>query len=37
MTPLRSFASASLRDDLVDLVANLLVALESDHVVEAAA
>ena len=37
MTPLRSFASASLADDLVDLVADLLVALERDHVGEAAA
>ena len=37
MTFCRSLASASLRDDLVDLVADLLVALERDHVVERAA
>ena len=37
MTPLRSLASASLADDLVDLVADLLVALQRHHVGETAA
>jgi hypothetical protein len=35
MTPLRSFALGELGDDLVHLVADLLVALERDHVGEA--